>query len=62
MDAELPIPPARLINGNETLEPVLMDVVLSIPPVGLIYKLLGPVLMDALLPKPPVIMGLSEIY
>ena len=37
MDAELPIPPARLIDGNETLGPVLMDVVLPIPPVELVY-------------------------
>ena len=37
MDAELPIPPARLIDGNETLGPILMDAVLPIPPVRLMF-------------------------
>ena len=31
--------------GDETLGPVLTDALLPIPPVGLMYKLLGPVLM-----------------
>ena len=48
--------------GDETLEPVLTDALLPIPPVGLKYKLLGPVLTDALLPIPPVIIGLSKVY
>ena len=37
MDAVVPIPPARFIDGNKTLGPVLLDVVLPIPPMGLIY-------------------------
>ena len=48
--------------GDETLGPVLTDALLSIPPMGLMYKLLGPVLMDALLPITPVIIGLSKVY
>ena len=40
----------------------MMDALLPIPPVGLMYKLLGPVLMDSLLPILPVIIGLSESY
>ena len=48
--------------GDETLGPVLTDALLSIPPVGLMYKLLGPVLTDALLPIPPVIIDLSKVY
>ena len=40
--------------GDETLRLVLTDALLPIPPVGLMYKLLGPVLMDASLPIPLV--------
>ena len=35
IEAVLPIPPASFIDGNETLGPVLIDDVLSIPPVTL---------------------------
>ena len=37
IDVVLPIPPARFIDGNETLGPVLTDAVLPIPPARLMY-------------------------
>ena len=53
---------SEIVVGDETLGPVLTDALLSIPPVGLMYKILGPVLTNALLPIPPVIIGLSKVY
>ena len=53
---------SEVVIDDETPGPVLMDVLLPIPLVGLMYKLLGPVLTDALLPIPPVSIGSSGIY